>query len=71
MNLADDKKGPIRQKGMSIKRAMVVQWLNKSSSFNVSWLFNKNIVFNVSWFKWYCFYTNKKSYGFASNKNKL
>jgi len=34
MNLADDKKGPIRQKGMPIKRAMVVQWLNKSSSFN-------------------------------------
>jgi len=34
MNLADDKKGPIRQKDMRIKRAMVIQWLNKSSNFN-------------------------------------
>lgn len=35
MNLAEEKKEPLRSKDLQIKRGMVVQWLNKTSIVKV------------------------------------
>jgi len=36
MNLAEEKKEPLRTKEMIVKRNMVIQWLNKTSIVKVS-----------------------------------
>lgn len=35
MNLAEDKKAPLRTKDLRLKRDMVVQWLNKTTIVKV------------------------------------
>ena len=35
MNLAEDKKEPLRSKDLRLKRDMVVQWLNKTTIVKV------------------------------------
>ena len=40
MNLAEDKKAPLRSKDLRLKRDMVVQWLNKTTIVRVRLIFN-------------------------------
>ena len=49
MNLAEDKKTPLRTKDLRLKRDMVVQWLNKTTIVRV-WLYGYKFISSVGVF---------------------
>lgn len=44
MNLAEEKKEPLRSKDLMIKKNMVVQWLNKTSIVKVMFCLRRGFV---------------------------